>query len=283
MVKVQLNNGTEMPQLGYGVFQITDLEQCGQCVRDALETGYRLIDTAACYGNEQAVGRAVKESGVVREEVFITSKVWIQDAGYEKTMESFEKTLKNLQTDYLDLYLIHMPYGDYHGSWRAMEELYRAGKVKAIGVCNFLADRLADLILSHEIVPAVNQMEMHPFCQQKELRKVMEQYNIRMMAWAPFAEGKNQIFRNEVLAGIGADDNKTPAQVILRWLRQEGIAAIPKSVHRERMEQNFDIDDFIISDEDMEKIRKMDSGNSLILDIPSLDEVCRLHHIRFEQ
>ena len=161
--------------------------------------------------------------------------------------------------------------------------MYRAGKVKAIGVCNFLADRLADLILSHEIVPAVNQMEMHPFCQQKELRKVMEQYNIRMMAWAPFAEGKNQIFRNEVLAGIGADDNKTPAQVILRWLRQEGIAAIPKSVHRERMEQNFDIDDFIISDEDMEKIRKMDSGNSLILDIPSLDEVCRLHHIRFEQ
>ena len=283
MVKVQLNNGIEMPQLGYGVFQITDLEQCGQCVRDALETGYLLIDTAACYGNEQAVGQAVKESGVVREEVFITSKVWIQDAGYEKTMESFEKTLKNLQTDYLDLYLIHMPYGDYHGSWRAMEELYRAGKVKAIGVCNFLADRLADLILSHEIVPAVNQMEMHPFCQQKELREVMEQYNIRMMAWAPFAEGKNQIFRNEVLAGIGADDNKTPAQVILRWLRQEGIAAIPKSVHRERMEQNFDIDDFIISDEDMEKIRKMDSGNSLILDIPSLDEVCRLHHIRFEQ
>lgn len=283
VVKVKLNNGIEMPQLGYGVFQITDLEQCAQCVRDALKTGYRLIDTAACYGNEQAVGQAVKESGVAREEVFITSKVWIQDAGYEKTMKSFEKTLRNLQTDYLDLYLIHMPYGDYHGSWRAMEELYRAGNIRAIGVCNFLTDRLVDLILSHEIVPAVNQMEMHPFCQQKELRNVMEQYSIRMMAWAPFAEGQNRIFRNEVLTGIGAADSKTPAQVILRWLRQEGIIAIPKSVHRERMEQNFDIDDFSVSNDDMDKIRLMDSGSSLILDIPSLDEVYRLHNIRFEQ
>ena len=283
MEKVKLNNGIEMPQLGYGVFQITDLEQCAQCVRDALKTGYRLIDTAACYGNEQAVGQAVKESGVAREEVFITSKVWIQDAGYEKTMKSFEKTLRNLQTDYLDLYLIHMPYGDYHGSWRAMEELYRAGNIRAIGVCNFLTDRLVDLILSHEIVPAVNQMEMHPFCQQKELRNVMEQYSIRMMAWAPFAEGQNRIFRNEVLTGIGAADSKTPAQVILRWLRQEGIIAIPKSVHRERMEQNFDIDDFSVSNDDMDKIRLMDSGSSLILDIPSLDEVYRLHNIRFEQ
>lgn len=215
--------------------------------------------------------------------MFIASKVWIQDAGYEKTMKSFAKTLKNLQTDYLDLYLIHMPYGDYHGSFSAMEELYRAGKIKAIGVCNFRADRLVDLILSHEIVPAVNQMEMHPFCQQKKLREVMEQYKIRMMAWAPFAEGKNHIFQNEALAEIGADYSKAPAQVILRWLRQEGIIAIPKSVHVERMKQNFSIDDFTISGGDMDKIRQMDCGKSLILNIPGIDEVYRLHDIRFVQ
>lgn len=283
MEKVQLNNGIDMPQLGFGVFQITDLEQCRQSVMAALHTGYRLIDTAACYGNERAVGEAVLKSGIAREDVFITSKVWIQDAGYDNTMRSFEKTLKNLRTDFLDLYLIHMPYGDYHGSYRAMEELYRAGKIKAIGVCNFQEDRLADLILSHGIVPAVNQMELHPFCQQKKLRKLMEQYQIRAMAWAPFAEGRNQVFQNQILAEIGAGDGKTPAQVILRWLRQEGIIAIPKSVHRERIEQNFSIDDFTVSEENMEKIRQMDSGNSLILDIVSLSEVYRLHGIQFEQ
>lgn len=302
MENVQLNNGIEMPQLGFGVFQITDSGQCERSVVDALRTGYRLIDTAACYGNERAVGRAIRESTIAREEVFVTSKVWIQDAGYDRTMKSFSKTLENLGTDYLDLYLIHMPYGDYHGSYRAMEELYRAGRVKAIGVCNFLEDRLVDLILSHEIVPAVNQMELHPFCQQRKLRSVMERYGIRMMAWAPFAEGKNGIFENEILAGIGAREKmadsktqasempaphppapKTPAQVILRWLRQEGIVAIPKSVHRERIEQNFAIDDFSISGEDMDKIRRMDTGNSLILDITSLSEVYRLHNIRFEQ
>lgn len=198
-------------------------------------------------------------------------------------MRSFEKTLENLQTDYLDLYLIHMPYGDYHGSWRAMEELYRAGKVKAIGVCNFLPDRLADLILSHEVMPAVNQIELHPFCQQRELRQVMEQYHIFPMAGAPFAEGQDDIFQNPILTGIGAQYGKTPAQVILRWMRQSNIIAIPKSVHAERIRQNFDIDDFVLSAQDMEQIYKLDKGHSLILDISSLNEVYRLHNIRFAQ
>lgn len=283
MDTIRLNNQLEMPLLGFGVFQITDHDECKMAVKEALNTGYRMIDTAACYGNEKAVGEAVKESGIRREDVFLVSKVWIQDAGYEKTMTSFEKTLHNLQTDYLDLYLIHMPYGDYHGSWRAMEELYRMGAVKSIGVCNFLPDRLTDLILSHEVVPAVDQMEIHPFCQQKELRKVMEKYNIRSMAWAPFAEGREGIFQNEKLAAIGAAYGKTPAQVILRWLRQSGIIAIPKSVHEERIHQNYEVDDFRLSAEDMVCIEAMDRGRSMILDIPSLDEVYRLHGITFEQ
>lgn len=283
MDTIRLNNQLEMPLLGFGVFQITDHDECKMAVKEALKTGYRMIDTAACYGNEKAVGEAVKESGIRREDVFLVSKVWIQDTGYEKTMTSFEKTLHNLQTDYLDLYLIHMPYGDYHGSWTAMEELYRMGAVKSIGVCNFLPDRLTDLILSHEVVPAVNQMEIHPFCQQKELRKVMEKYDIRSMAWAPFAEGREGIFQNEKLAAIGAAYGKTPAQVILRWLRQSGIIAIPKSVHEERIHQNYEVDDFRLSAEDMACIEAMDRGRSMILDIPSLDEVYRLHGITFEQ
>ncbi len=283
MERIHLNHGAEMPRLGFGVFQITSQEQCRESVLSALETGYRMIDTAACYGNERAVGQAVAASGIARNEVFLVSKVWIQDAGYDRTMASFEKTLENLQTDYLDLYLIHMPYGDYHGSWRAMEELYRAGRVKAIGVCNFQEDRLADLILSHDMVPAVNQMEMHPFCQQKGLRKMMERYGIRTMAWAPFAEGNHNIFRHEVLSDIGTAYGKTPAQVVLCWLIQEGVIAIPKSVHRERIEQNYRINDFRLSEKDMEKIRNLDTGESLILKIRSLDEVYRLHGIRFEQ
>lgn len=283
MEQIKLNNGVQMPRTGFGVFQITDQKQCGECVLEALKTGYRMIDTAACYGNEKAVGNAVLQSGVARDEIFLVSKVWIQDSGYEKTMKSFRKTLENLQTDYLDLYLIHMPCGDYHGSWRAMEELLRSGRVRAIGVCNFLSDRLMDLILSHKIVPAVNQIEMHPFCQQRELRRVMEQYDIKTMAWAPFAEGRNGIFQNDILSGIGAVYHKTPAQVALRWLRQEGIIAIPKSVHRERMEQNLDVDDFSLTDKEMEKIRDMDTGNSMILAIHSPDEVYRLHGIKFEQ
>lgn len=283
MDKITLNNKVEMPLLGFGVFQITDEKVCEESVLNALKAGYRLIDTAACYGNERAVGEAVKKSGIPREDIFITSKVWIQDAGYEATKKSFEKTLENLQTDYLDLYLIHMPYGNYHGSWEAMEELYQKGKIKAIGVCNFLPDRLVDLILSHQIVPAVNQIELHPFCQQKELLSVMEKYDIKAMAWGPFAEGQNHIFTNEALSAIGEQYGKTPAQVILRWLRQSNIIAIPKSVHEERIRQNYDIDDFKLSEQDIKKVEELDTGKSLILDVPSLDEVYRLHDIRFEQ
>ena len=283
MDTIQLNNGVTMPLMGLGVFQVTDQQVCKESVLSALRTGYRLIDTAACYGNEKAVGEAIRESGLDRKELFLTSKVWIQDAGYEKTMRSFEKTLENLGTDYLDLYLIHMPYGDYHGSWRAMEELHRAGKIRAIGVCNFLPDRLIDLILSHEIIPAVNQIELHPFCQQRALRQVMAQYHIAAMAWAPFAEGQNGIFTHPVLIEIGKQYGKTPAQVVLRWLRQEGVVAIPKSVHAERIAQNFDVDDFTLSAADMVQISGLDMGKPLILNVPSLNEVYRLHNIRFEQ
>ena len=283
MNHITLNNGVKMPLLGFGTFQITDQEVCKTSVCKALQAGYRMIDTAACYGNEKAVGEAVRESGISRKDLFLVSKVWIQDAGYEKTVVSFEKTLMNLGTDYLDLYLIHMPYGDYHGSWRAMEEFLKAGKVKAIGVCNFLPDRLLDLILSHEIVPAVNQIELHPFCQQKELRKLMAQYQIQPMAWAPFAEGQNGIFQNPTLTAIGQEYGKTPAQVVLRWLMQSNMIAIPKSVHEERICQNFDISDFTLSVSDMEQIEHMDTGKSLILDVPALDEVQRLHGIRFVQ
>lgn len=283
MDKIELNNGIQMPLLGFGVFQITEQEICKESVKAALRTGYRMIDTAACYGNERAVAAAVGETGIKRDEIFLVSKVWIQDAGYEKTMTSFEKSLTNLNTDYLDLYLIHMPYGDYHGSWRAMEELLHEGRVRAIGVCNFLPDRLLDLILSHEILPAVNQIELHPFCQQKEIRQLMAQYQIQPMAWAPFAEGQNGIFQNPELETIGQKYGKTPAQVILRWLRQSKIVAIPKSVHEERIRQNYDVDDFILTEEDMSIIEDMDKGRSLILDVPSLNEVRRLHEIHFEQ
>ena len=283
MNTIQLNNGVTMPLMGLGVFQVTDQQVCKESVLSALKTGYRLIDTAACYGNEKAVGEAVRESGIDRKDLFLTSKVWIQDAGYEKTLRSFETTLENLNTDYLDLYLIHMPYGDYHGSWRAMEELYRNGKIKAIGVCNFLPDRLTDLILSHEIVPAVNQIEPHPFCQQRALRQIMARYGIVPMAWAPFAEGQNGIFSHPVLTKIGKQYGKTPAQVVLRWLLQEGVVAIPKSVHAERIAQNFAVDDFELSPSDMVQIGALDTGKPLILDVPNVNEVYRLHNIRFEQ
>lgn len=283
MKKIQLNNGLEMPLRGLGVFQVTDKNVCEQTVLQALNIGYRMIDTAACYGNETAVGNAIEKSGIERKDIFIVSKVWIQDTGYDKTKKSFFKTLENLKTDYLDLYLVHMPYGDYHGSWRAMEELYKDGRVKAIGVCNFLEDRLTDLILSHEIVPAVNQMELHSFCQQKKLREVMKKYDIKPMAWAPFAEGWNDIFQNETLSAIGKKYGKTPAQVILCWLMQSGIIAIPKSVHEERLKENFSTGDFVLSDDDMKRIEVMDRKESLILNITSLDEVYRLHNIRFEQ
>ena len=283
METILLRNQVPMPLQGFGVFQITDPALCEQAVTHALQTGYRLIDTAACYGNERAVGKAVAESGISREALFLVSKVWIQDAGYEQTKRSFSKTLDNLGTDYLDLYLIHMPYGDYHGSWRAMEELYEEGLIRAIGVCNFLPDRLTDLILTHRIAPMVNQMEIHPFCQQTELRALMAQYQIQPMAWAPFAEGQNHIFTNPLLTEIGQAYGKTPAQVILRWLLQNEVVAIPKSIHSERIRENFDITNFVLSPEDMKKIQKMDLGHSLILNITSTNEVHRLHSIQFEQ
>jgi diketogulonate reductase-like aldo/keto reductase len=252
-------------------------------VRDALQIGYRLIDTAACYGNEAAVGRAITKSDVPREDIFISSKVWIQDSGYEKTMASFQKTLDNLQTDYLDLYLIHMPYGDYYGSWRAIEDLYRAGKIRAIGVCNFLPDRLVDLIQSFDVVPAVNQIELHPFSQRRELRDLMAKYRIAPMAWAPFAEGQNHLFTHPVLKAIGDQYGKTPAQVTLRWLQQNDVIAIPKSVHMERIRQNYAVDDFTLSDADMVKINALDTGHPLILDVDTCKEAYRLHQITFVQ
>lgn len=283
MDMIRLNSGIEMPQLGFGVFQIANEDECEQAVLDALHTGYRMIDTAACYGNERAVGRAVAKSGIARDEVFLVSKVWIQDAGFDATLASFEKTLANLGTDYLDLYLIHMPYGDYHGSWRAMEQLRKEGRVRSIGVCNFLPDRLLDLALTHEVAPAVNQIELHPLCQQRELRALMDELGVTAMAWAPFAQGREGTFSDKRLARIGESHGKTPAQVILRWLRQEGVIAIPKSVHQQRIRQNFDIDGFTLDAADMSEIRLMDRERSLILDICALDEVRRLHGIVFEQ
>ena len=280
---ITLNNGVEMPLEGLGVFQVTDEGECKRAVSEALDAGYRLIDTAACYGNERAVGEALAESGIARKDAFLVSKVWIQDAGHDRTLRSFEKTLANLRTDYLDLFLVHMPYGDYHGSWRAMERLLSEGRVRAIGVCNFMPDRLADLILTHETVPAVNQIELHPFCQQRALRRLMDSYGIAAMAWAPFAEGQRGIFADETLGSIGAPYGKTPAQVVLRWLRQENVIAIPKSVHADRIRQNIDVDDFVLGPADMARIQAMDEGRPLILDVHTVLEAYRLHGIVFEQ
>jgi 2,5-diketo-D-gluconate reductase A len=263
MQKVMLNNGIEMPILGFGVFQIQDEKECEQAVYDAIMAGYRLIDTAASYLNEEAVGRALKRSGVPREDLFITTKLWVQDTGYENTKKAFEKSLERLQLDYLDLYLIHQPYGDVYGSWRAMEELYAQGKIRAIGVSNFHSDRLVDLILHNEVVPAVNQVETHPFCQQIESHDFMKDNNVQIESWGPFAEGKNNMFQNEILASIAEKYNKSVAQVILRWLTQRGVVAIPKSVRKERIIENFNIFDFELSQEDMEKISGLDMKESL--------------------
>lgn len=263
MQKVMLNNGVEMPILGFGVFQMNDPKECEQAVYDALMAGYRLIDTAASYLNEEAVGRAIKRSDVPREELFITTKLWVQDAGYESTKEAFAKSLERLQLDYLDLYLIHQPFGDVHGSWRAMEELYREGKIKAIGVSNFHSDRLIDLIIQNEVTPAVNQVETHPFNQQIESAQFMKENNVQIQSWGPFAEGKNEIFQNDVLVSIAEKYNKSVAQVILRWLTQRGVVAIPKSVRKERIIENFNIFDFKLSQEDMEKIAALDTKESL--------------------
>ncbi|MBS1682450.1 MAG: aldo/keto reductase [Bacteroidetes bacterium] len=266
MKKVTLNNGVEMPILGLGVFQVPDLAECERSVLTAIENGYRLIDTASSYQNETAVGNAIKKSGVPREELFITTKLWIQDAGYENTKKAFEKSLNNLQLDYLDLYLIHQPFGDVYGSWRAMEELYKAGKIKAIGVSNFPTDRMMDLIIHNEIVPAVNQIETHPFNQQIETQKFLQENKVQIQAWASFAEGKNDIFKNEVLTTIGKKYNKSVAQVVLRWLTQRGVVVIPKSVRKERMVENFNVFDFELRTDDMSAIQKLDTKQSLFFD-----------------
>ncbi|CAM4025922.1 aldo/keto reductase [Lederbergia lenta] len=263
MQKITLNNGVEMPILGFGVFQMQDENECEQAVYDAIKAGYRLIDTAASYLNEEAVGRAIKRSGVPREEMFITTKLWIQDAGYESTKRAFFNSLKKLQLNYLDLYLIHGPFGDAYGSWRAMEELYREGKIKAIGVSNFYSDRLIDLIIHNEVIPAVNQVETHVFNQQIESHDFMKENNVQIESWAPFAEGKNNMFQNEILVSIAESYNKSVAQVVLRWLTQRGIVAIPKSACKERIIENFNILDFELSQIDMEKIATLDTKQSL--------------------
>lgn len=266
MQKVKLNNGVEMPILGFGVFQVKDLNECERSVVDAIETGYRLIDTAQSYENEEAVGKAIRRSGVAREDLFITTKLWIQSNGYEGAKKAFENSLKKLQLDYLDLYLIHQPYGDVYGEWKAMQELYKEGKVRAIGVSNFQPDRLIDLIIHNEIVPAVNQVETHPFHQQIETQKFLLDNNVQIESWGPFAEGKNNIFHNELLLSIGKKYNKSIAQVVVRWLTQRGVIAIPKSVRKERMEENFNIFDFKLSEEDMDQIKQLDTKASLFFD-----------------
>ncbi|WP_433923598.1 aldo/keto reductase [Paenibacillus taichungensis] len=263
MEKVILNNGVEMPIMGFGVYQIADQNECEQTVYDAIMAGYRLIDTAASYLNEEAVGRAIKRSGVPREELFITTKLWVQDTGYENTKKAFQKSLERLQLDVLDLYLIHQPFGDVYGSWRAMEELYREGKVRAIGVSNFQMDRLIDLIIHTEVVPAVNQVETHPFNQQIESAAFMKENNVQIQSWAPFAEGRNDLFQNDVLLSIGKKVNKSVAQVVLRWLTQRDVVVIPKSVRKERIVENFNIFDFELSQDDMESITALDTKQSL--------------------
>lgn len=263
MEYVTLNNGVKMPVLGFGVYQIKDLKECEKIVSEAIKTGYRLIDTAQAYGNEEAVGTAVKNSGLPREDFFIVTKIWISNAGYEKAKASIAESLKKLQTGYIDLLLIHQPFGDYYGTYRAMEEAYKEGKARAIGVSNFYPDRFVDLSHFAEIQPAVNQVETHIFQQQKQAREIMEKYHTQIMSWGPFAEGRNNFFQNEVLLQIGKTHNKSAAQVALRFLIQENIVVIPKSVHKERMEQNFDVLDFSLTAEEMEKIRELDTKNSL--------------------
>jgi 2,5-diketo-D-gluconate reductase A len=266
MQKIKLNNGVEMPILGFGVYQVPDAEECERSVLEAIRTGYRLIDTAAAYMNEKAVGKAIKESAVTREELFITTKLWIQDTGYESTKKAFEKSLNRLGLDYLDLYLIHQPFGDIYGSWRAMEELYLEGRIKAIGVSNFHPDRLMDLILHNRIVPAINQIETHPFNQQIETQKFLHENNVQIESWGPFAEGRNNLFQNELLVSLAQKYKKSVAQIVLRWLTQRGVVAIPKSVRKERIIENFNIFDFELSSEDRNAIVSLDTRKSLFFD-----------------
>lgn len=261
---IKLRNGVEMPQEGYGVFQISN-EECERCVSDALSVGYRLIDTAAAYGNEEGVGATIRKSGIPREELFITTKLWVQDTSYEGAKQAFQTSLKKLGLDYLDLYLLHQPFGDYYGAWRALEELYRDGLVRAIGVCNFDEARLVDLCLNHEIDPMVNQIEIHPFFQQERAIGIMKKHGIQPQAWGPLSEGQKDIFHNKKLEKIAAKHGKTVAQVILRWHIQRGVVIIPKSAKKSRMEENLNIWDFVLTEEDMKAIATLDIGHSEII------------------
>ena len=266
MNHVTLNNGVKMPLLGFGVFQMTDLVECQRAVEDAFSVGYRLIDTAASYQNEEAVGWAIRQSGLAREELFITTKLWVSDTGYEKTKVAFDRSLKLLGLDFLDLYLIHQPYGDVHGSWRALQELHRAGRMRAIGISNFHPDRVMDLIVHNEIAPAVNQIETHPFHQQLETQAFLRENGVQIEAWAPFAEGKHDIFKNDVLSVLAAKHGKSVAQVILRWLVQRDVVVIPKSVRKERMLENFSVFDFELAAAEMVAIGALDTKTSSFFD-----------------
>ena len=280
---ITLNNGVKMPLEGFGVFQVPDPAQCEQAVLDAIASGYRLIDTAAAYMNEKAVGEAIKKSGVPREELFITTKLWVQDASYEAAKKAIQTSLDNLGLSYLDLYLIHQPMGDYVGAYRAMEEAYKEGKLKAIGVCNFYPHRLADLCETVEVIPAVNQVELHPFFQQENALALMKEYGVVPEAWGPFAEGNHGIFTHPVLTAIGQKYGKSAAQVALRWNVQRGVVVIPNSVHKERIEQNMNIWDFQLSDEDMAEIAKLDIGHSEIVDHSDPAFVKMLHSLKVHE
>ena len=266
MHTVTLNNGVQMPILGFGVFQIADAAECERSVVDAIQTGYRLIDTAASYGNEEAVGRAIQRSGVPREELFITTKLWVSDAGYERARQAFERSMERLQLETLDLYLIHQPYGDVYGAWRTMEELYHEGRIRAIGLSNFQPDRVMDMIMHHQVAPAVNQIETHPFNQQITAQVFLQENGVQIESWGPFAEGKNNIFKNELLASLAGKYQKSVAQIILRWLTQRGVVAIPKSVRKERMVENFNVFDVELSPEDMAAIATLDTKTSSFFD-----------------
>lgn len=265
MKTIKLNNGIEMPQIGYGVYQVSP-DECERCVSDALKTGYRMIDTAQAYHNEEGVGRAVKNSGINRSDIFIVSKVWISNYGYEKAKASIDESLRKLQTDYIDLMLLHQPFCDRYGAYRALEDAYREGKLRAIGVSNFYPDHFIDLASNVDIVPAVNQVETHVFNQQTEAQKIMEEFGTHIMSWGPLAEGRNNLFSNETLTKTGNSHGKSVAQIALRWLIQRGVIIIPKSIHIERMEQNLDIFDFELTDEEMAEIATLDTGKSLFFD-----------------
>lgn len=265
MKTIKLNNGIEMPQIGYGVYQVSP-DECERCVSDALKTGYRMIDTAQAYYNEEGVGRAVKNSGINRSDIFIVSKVWISNYGYEKAKASIDESLRKLQTDYIDLMLLHQPFCDRYGAYRALEDAYREGKLRAIGVSNFYPDHFIDLASNVDIVPAVNQVETHVFNQQTEAQKIMEEFGTHIMSWGPLAEGRNNLFSNETLTKTGNSHGKSVAQIALRWLIQRGVIIIPKSVHIERMEQNLDIFNFELTDEEMAEIATLDTGKSLFFD-----------------